>query len=215
VRELKNGDSCYNPFVIEITGQVRKKANHTIMQKVVKYLNRWNFDNETKKKVRGLKRRKKTLTNCVIDMTEQMPNPSECGLGYWHLHLPFAQAYINSEKTPNKLRRDIMQILINRVSHLKNIKTQEQDEYRIYTLISLPDLFDSQIVVLPDKSWFDGFFERDSKEQKWLPLDKSRNLIEEWKLNLPSDLDVKGYKEIISEEDYYSEGEKWFIGELN
>ena len=178
-------------------------------------LNRWDLKSDYKKKVRGLKRRKKTLINSISDITEKMPNPSEYGLGYWHLHLPFAQSYINSSKFPNRFRREIMQILINRVSYLKNIKTKAQVEYRIYALISLPDLFDSQIVVLPHNSWFDGFFERDSEEQKWIPLDTSRNLIQEWELNCPPDLQIKGYKEIISEEDYYSEGEKWFIGELN
>jgi hypothetical protein len=137
------------------------------------------------------------------------------GLGYWHLHLPFSQAYIDSIKAPNKLRRDIIQTLINRVSHLKNLKSPLQDEYRIYTVISLPNLFDSQIAALPDRSWFDGYFERDSQEQKWQPLNKQRNLIKEWKLILPPVLEVKGCKAIISDEDYCYEGEKWFIGELN
>lgn len=123
-------------------------------------MNRWNFKNDYKKKVRGLNRRKRTLIKSISDITEEMPIPSEYGLGYWHLHLPFAQSYINSGKLRNKFRREIMQILINRVSYLKNIKTQVQEEYRIYALISLPDLFDSQIVVLPNKSWFNGFFKK-------------------------------------------------------
>jgi len=178
-------------------------------------LNRWNFKNDYKKKVRGLKRRKEALINYISDITEHMPNPSESGLGYWHLHLPFTQSYIYSSKLPNKFRREIMQILIDRVSYLKSIKSKGQAEYRIYALVSLPNLFDSQLVVYPHNSWFEGFFERDSEEQKWLPLDKSRNLIQEWELNCPSDIQIKGFKEIISEEDYYSEGENWFIGELN
>ena len=175
----------------------------------------WKFDNGSPKKLRGLKRRYKTLITDFNEMTETMPNPNEKSLGYWHLHLPFSQEYIDSKKTPNKLRRDIMQMLINRVDYLKNIKTKEQSDYRIYSIISLPNLFDSQIVVLPDKSWFDGFFERDSDEQKWITLDKHRNLIEEWNLILPSALEVRGYKEIISEDNYNYEGEIWFIGELS
>ena len=84
-----------------------------------------------------------------------------------------------------------MQILINRVSYLKNIKTQAQAEYRVYALIGLPELFDSQIAVIPHNSWFEGFFERDSEEQKWIPLDTSRNLIQEWGLNCPPDFTDK------------------------
>lgn len=148
-------------------------------------------------------------------MTEQLPDPSNYGLGYWHLHLPFAQGYIDTNKTPNKLRREIIQILINRVFHMKNLKTPLHDGYRIYTLISLPNLFDSQIAVIPDRSWLNGFFQRDTQEQKWLPLGMQRNLIKEWKLNIPPGLEVKGFREIIVEEDYYYEGEVWFIGELS
>jgi hypothetical protein len=175
---------------------------------------RWKFDNNSKKKVRGLRRRKRNLINTLNEMTEQLPNPSNYGLGYWHLHLPFDQGYIVSNKAPNNLRREIMQILINRVSHLKNLKKPSQDQYRVYTVVSLPNLFDSQIAVIPDRSWFDGFFERDSQEQKWLPLNQQRDLIKEWKLNLPPDLEVIGFQEIISDEDYNYEGEIWFIGEL-
>jgi hypothetical protein len=178
-------------------------------------MNQSKFDNGSKKKVRGLRRRKKNLINSFNEMTEQLPNPSNYGLGYWHLHLPFDQRYIDTIKAPNKLRREIMQILINRVSYLRNLKTPSQDQYRIYTVISLPNLFDSQIAVIPDRGWFNGFFERDSQEQKWLPLNLERDLINEWKLNLPPDLEVKGFKEIITDEDYYYEGEIWFIGELS
>jgi hypothetical protein len=76
-------------------------------------------------------------------------------------------------------------------------------------------LFNSQIVIFPDKSWFDGFFERSSKEQKWIPLDSGRNIIKEWNLVLSSDLKVRGFKEIISDDDINYEDEIWFIGELN
>ena len=92
---------------------------------------------------------------------------------------------------------------------------KEQSDYCIYAIISLPHLFDSQIVVIPDKSWFDFFFERNSTEQKWIPLDSERNLIKEWNLVLSSDLKVRGFKEIISDDDFNYEGEIWFIGELN
>ncbi|MBV7509766.1 DUF3916 domain-containing protein [Bacillus sp. sid0103] len=84
-----------------------------------------------------------------------------------------------------------------------------------YAIISLPNLFDSQIVVLPDKSWFVGFLERNSQEQKWVPLDSDRNIIKEWNLVLSSDLKLRGFKEIISDEDINHVGEIWFIGELN
>lgn len=72
----------------------------------------------------------------------------------------------------------------------------------------------SQNVVILDNFSFEGFFERDTDEQKWVPLDNSRNIIDEWKLDFPIGLMVKGFKEIIIDEDESYQGEVWFIGEL-
>ncbi|MED1471606.1 DUF3916 domain-containing protein [Bacillus salipaludis] len=69
--------------------------------------------------------------------------------------------------------------------------------------------------IKPEKSWFDGFFERNSAEQRWILLDSERNLIKEWNLVLSSDLKVRGFKEIISDDSFNYEGEIWFNGELN
>ena len=108
-----------------------------------------------------------------------MPNLNESSLGYWHEHLPFSQDYIDSKKTPNRIRRGIMQTLIDQVNHLISIKKEERIDFKIYTVISLPYLFDSQIAIILDRSWFEGFFERNSEEQKWIPLDKDRDLLKE------------------------------------
>ncbi|MCM3654494.1 DUF3916 domain-containing protein [Metabacillus litoralis] len=81
--------------------------------------------------------------------------------------------------------------------------------------MSLPRLFDSQIVVLFDKKDFEGFFDRDTEEQRWIPLLSDRNIKKEWGLEIPEGLAVKGYKQIINDENYAYEGGLWFIGELD
>ncbi|MGG0175143.1 DUF3916 domain-containing protein [Gottfriedia acidiceleris] len=62
--------------------------------------------------------------------------------------------------------------------------------------------------------------DKDDEFQKWVPL-FNRNLESEWDLNVPNNMKIIGYKEIIS--DYVEdteeiavthEGELWFIGEL-
>ena len=173
------------------------------------------FDRSLQKKVRGLKRRYKEIEDMIIEQTEIVPDPSECSLGYWHLHLPWGQDYIMSRKTPNKFRRALLQLLINRVNHLIKLKSEKQMGYQIYAIITFPNLFYSKIVVLPDSSWFDGFFERESKEQKWIPLDDNRNISKEWNVVIPSELKVRGFKEIIFDDDFNYESELWFIGEVS
>jgi hypothetical protein len=65
-------------------------------------------------------------------------------------------------------------------------------------------------MVFSGSSHFDGFFERDNEYQKWIPNSKDRNFESEWRINIPKNLIVKGFKEVITDED----GEIWFIGEL-
>jgi len=78
-------------------------------------MDRWKFDNGSKKKLRGLRRRLNTLEKDVVSITNTMPDPNESSLGYWHLHLPFSQEYIDSIKTPNSIRRKLIQLLIDRL----------------------------------------------------------------------------------------------------
>jgi hypothetical protein len=52
-------------------------------------MQRWNFDNSSKKKVRGLKRKCRTFIKYITEYTDSLPNPDDYSyLGYWHLHLP-------------------------------------------------------------------------------------------------------------------------------
>ncbi|MQR94880.1 DUF3916 domain-containing protein [Fictibacillus phosphorivorans] len=178
-------------------------------------MNNWRFDNGSKKKLRGLKRRYKTFLKELEVSTRTIPDLNASYRGYEHEHLPLSGDYIDSKKTPNSIRRAIVQALIDRVNYLKNIKKEDHIDYRIFTAITLPQMFLSTVVIMPDKSWVEEFCERNSEEQRWIPLNNDRNLLKEWHLNAPSNFEVKGYKEIISDEDYYHEGEVWIIGKLS
>ncbi|WP_412761264.1 DUF3916 domain-containing protein [Priestia megaterium] len=75
--------------------------------------------------------------------------------------MPFNESFIDSKNTSNSVRKLCMQTMINRMQHLMDIRTELEKDYRIYILISLPRLFDSQIVVLFDKEDLNGFFDRE------------------------------------------------------
>ncbi|PFK67194.1 hypothetical protein COJ21_24315 [Priestia megaterium] len=178
-------------------------------------MHRWKFDNGLKKKTRGIKRKCRTFVNSITEYTTSLPSPEDNSyLGYWHLHMPFNESFIDSKNTSNSVRKLCMQTMINRMQHLIDTRTELEKEYRIYILISLPKLFDSQIVVLFDKEDLNGFFDRNTEEQSWIPLPSERSIEKEWGLEIPENLVIKGYKETINDEDYFHEGELWFIGEL-
>jgi len=166
------------------------------------------------KKVRGLKRKTKSMIKRIEQETKIFPIDF-CN-GYWHLHLPVAQDFISSNKTPITIKRLCIQTLLNRAEYLIRIKPKSQQKFRVIVLIDLPDLWNSQIIVFSGDSHFKGFFERNDDYQKWIPLTVERNIVSEWNLSVPKGIDIFGVREEITDEDGEKyESEIWFVGELD
>jgi hypothetical protein len=165
------------------------------------------------KKVRGVKRKLNYMIKQIEESTSEFP--THFYNGYWHLHLPVAQDFIDSSKTPKKVKRFCIQTLLNRAEQLIPLKPKDKEQYRVVVAINSPGLWASQIIVFKGDAHFKNFFNRNDEFQKWLPLADTRNIHLEWGLSVPEDLLILGFKEIITEEDdYHYEGEIWFIGEL-
>ncbi|RXZ83072.1 DUF3916 domain-containing protein [Paenibacillaceae bacterium] len=165
------------------------------------------------KKVRGIKRKSNKMIERIEEDTLEFL--TEFYNGYWHLHLPVAQDFINSDKTPNKIKRLCIQTLLDRAEHLVGLKPNDKEQYRVVVAVELPDLWGSQIIIFKGDSHFKDFFNRNDEYQMWLHLSDNRNIQTEWELSVPNDLQLLGFKEVITDEDgYHYEGEIWFIGEL-
>lgn len=166
----------------------------------------------SKQKVRGLKRKTKNMIALIEYHTREFPD--DFYKHYWHMHLPIAQHFIDSEKTPAGIKRLCMQALIDRAAHLIDIKPVNQQHHRVVTSISLPGLWDSQMIVFEGDHYFNRFFKRDDEYQKWIPLSEQKNIAAEGGLSIPGNMHVLGFREEIVDEDETYEGEVWFIGEL-
>ncbi|EAD1643240.1 DUF3916 domain-containing protein [Listeria monocytogenes] len=165
------------------------------------------------KKVRGIKRKSNNMIERIEAKTLEFP--TEFYNGYWHLHLPVAQDFINSNKTPKKIKQLCIQTLLDRAEHLIGLKPDDKEKYRVVVAVDLADLWGSQIIVFKGDSHFKDFFNRNDEYQKWLNLPDNRNIQTEWGLSIPNDMKKSGFKEVITDEDgYHYEGEIWFIGEL-
>ncbi|MBP2243268.1 hypothetical protein J2Z40_003867 [Cytobacillus eiseniae] len=165
------------------------------------------------KKVRGLKRRAKNMVNRLVQ--ETMTFPTDFYNGYWHLHLPVGQGFISSNQTPIGIKRLCMQTLLDRAEYLMRIKPPSNQCLRVVVAIDVTDLWASQIIVFLGDSHFNGFFDRNEEEQKWIPLSLERNLEREWNVSIPQDMSSLGIREeIIDEERELFEKEIWFIGEV-
>ena len=164
-----------------------------------------------KTKSRGLRRKSQNMVRRLSQQTEVFPKAHQ-GVGFWHLHLPVSHEFIDSSKAPFGIRRLCAQTLINRAFDLAAL-APDPVQTRVVAAISLPELWSSQIVVFFGPDYFNSFFDRDSTEQKWTPIE-GRRLTKKWHLQLPHGLSERGTTEEIFKPDFASTGELWFIGQL-
>ncbi|MFE7083786.1 DUF3916 domain-containing protein [Priestia megaterium] len=185
-------------------------------------MNQWKHNSYSKKKVRGLGRRYRAFSKYIDEQLDSLPTPGNIDpyyTGYTSLHLSFSKFFTDSKKIPINARRFFVQKIINGVQHLLNLRTEEQEEYRIFCIFNLSDLEGSSIQILFTKkgmeSFYQGFFGTEIEETPFLRLLHTQNLKEKWGINIPKELDVKGYEPIDTEDEYEGQYETWFIGRLN
>ena len=164
------------------------------------------------KKLRGLRRKCRNIVRRIIEQTATFPQAHN-GAAFWHLHLPVARDFISSDATPFKVRRLCAQTLIDSAHHLAALAPLD-GETRVVVAITPEDLWDSQIIVFFGSDYFDSFFTRDSAEQKWTMLNPNRSLQRRWNLEVPADFCGRGYQEELNMENFQSQQELWFFGQL-
>jgi len=177
----------------------------------------WNH--RSKKKIRGLRRVCRNFLKSTIAHTSSLPNATETSsLGCWSIHLPINPSYMNSKRKSNSMKRFYLQTAINQVEHFIHMKTKVEKEYRIYLGVSFPNLHTSNIFIVFSKQgierFFEGFLSGYMDGPQWIPLLQERDIEKEFGLHIPKELQVKGYREIFTD-DNYNDKEIWFIGELN
>jgi hypothetical protein len=166
-----------------------------------------------KRKPRGLKRKCRNMIARLKQETRNFPQPHTAS-GYWHLHLWVALEFVNPAAMPHFVRKLCVQTLLERTQRLTTLASPH-DFSRVVVTINLPDVHASQLIVFFSESYFNSFFTRDSKQQKWTSLDNERSLAKEWSLQVPEGFEEKGFHEEVQEgEDYWVSNELWFFGQL-
>lgn len=166
------------------------------------------------KKIRGMKRKTNTMIKRIEIHTKTFPSAFYYD-EYWYMPLPVSQAFINSCKTPRKVKRLCIQTLLNQANHLIKIKPSDTHTYRVVVLISIESLWDSQIIIFKNEDYFHNFFNRNSKFQKWIPLSNESDFWKVWGILICPTAQMLHFQEVIYDEDAIDENEIWFIGELS
>lgn len=108
------------------------------------------------KKIRGMKRKTNTMIKRIEEYTNTFPSTFYHD-EYWYMPLPVSQAFINSQKTPRKVKRLCIQTLLNQASQLLKMKPNDTNTYRVVVMISIADLWRSQIIIFKNDDYFHTF----------------------------------------------------------
>ncbi|WP_436865603.1 DUF3916 domain-containing protein [Bacillus fungorum] len=166
------------------------------------------------KKIRGMKRKTNTMIKRIEEHTKTFPS-AFYNDEYWYMPLPVSQAFIDSCKTPRKVKRLCIQTLLNQAQHLIKIKPSDTHTYRVIVFISIENLWSSQIIVFKDDDYFHNFFNRNNEFQTWIPLSNEMNFWETWGISICPTAQMLQFQEVIYDEDAIDKKEIWFIGELS
>ena len=166
------------------------------------------------KKIRGMKRKTNAMIKRIEEHTKTFPSIFYND-EYWNMLLPVSQAFIDSRKTPRKVKRLCIQTLLNQANHLINMKPSDTHTYRVVVLISINNLWDSQIIIFKNEGYFHNFFNRNSELQKWIPLANESNFWKTWGISICPTAQMLHFQEVIYDEEAIEKKEIWFIGELS
>jgi len=168
--------------------------------------------NNSRKKVRGLKRRCRSFSRFLCERTSSFPIDNNHKPSY--VSAPLSQFFISIKRTPASVRKFYAQEFINRVNYLIDQKTDAEMEHRIFCVLSLPNLNLASIVKLYSERglerFYEGLFYRNEETNMVVSLPPIHNDENEWGLYIPEGLQIKRYKIDAS----YPGQEVWLIGNL-
>tara|TARA_B100000768_G_scaffold40692_1_gene39573 strand:- start:963 stop:1499 length:537 start_codon:yes stop_codon:yes gene_type:complete len=168
-----------------------------------------------KRKVRGQKRKLNRLKQRLNDKSNFFPDDSYVQPDkYYHIHMPCSQGFVDSKNSPSNLRKECIQLLINTAYDLTKTRPDSKKENKIVCAVTLPFIWDSQIIVFFD-NYYDQFFDNiNSYYEGWSKLNSELSIIDSLNLKCPDTFSVQGYSEEINYGNYIHKGQTWFIGEL-
>ena len=160
------------------------------------------------KKERGQNRKLKTL----IDNMHLFVPFENTDIRYDHFHVP-SGPFISSPKTNGKVKTAFCKAWLQKTEEIIQQKPLDLPFCKVVAIIDEGDLWDSQIVIFYDESYYKSFWTRNTTEQTWTILkDPAKSFIKE--RNIQTQLNEVGYLETISEPDFNKKSILWFYGEI-
>ena len=162
--------------------------------------------------LRGQKRRLNVLLKRIEEIKPYQRIENTQKRGFEHFHVP-STVWIEQPKTSSKIKTAFCKAWIKKTEEIFKAKPEGIEFCRVVCVLSIPNLWDSQIIIFYDKKYYDSFWNRHGGWQDWSRLENGLSLKEE--RNIVTDLKETGFIETITDEDRTSTSYLWFYGEVN
>lgn len=164
--------------------------------------------------MRGLKRQQLNLNNYIESKTSVFPNPQELSKdNEWELKL--SREFLNSSKVRLKIKRNILQRLINRAIYLVQNRPLNLKNYKVFVLIRVNhfEISGSRILITSDYTSVEDYIEKSEWYSKHLTPVTNKKLLEIMSLQINELFYASEYQEqfIYDKEKY--EYDICFLGE--
>lgn len=160
------------------------------------------------KKQRGQRRK----LNALIENINQFAPFMDTNTPYEHFHVPCGQ-FISSSKTSAKVKTAFCKAWLQKTENLIKQKPSALPFCKVVAVIDENDLWESQIIIFYDKTYYNTFWTRNSPNQSWKPIeDHAKSFVKE--RNIKTELKEISYLETVLEVDFKNKSTLWFYGEI-
>lgn len=161
----------------------------------------------SRKKQRGASRKLKKL----FEYIEAISPYAETDDRFENFLVP-SDPFLNTSRVSGKIKTAFCRKWLEAAERILREKPKDIPFCKVVACLDLPYLWDSQIIIFYDEEYYRDFWERNTRCQKWVPIENAKSLIKT--RNFSTVLYEKGYTQIICDEDETYRSELWFYGEL-
>lgn len=157
-------------------------------------------------KIRGQKRRLKSLLNDIDNIKPSFHFAD----AYEHFHIPCGW-WISEPKTNSKVHTEFCKKWLEKTQGIIDSKPKDNRFCKVVADITYPCFWNSQIIIFYDEDYYIDFFNRHGPYQTWTLIENKSFINERF---IISDLNEKGYNEVINDVNETYKCEIWFYGEI-
>ena len=169
------------------------------------------------KKLRGFKRRLRTLRRWSESFAGYFPHHLTPADRYWNVKISIHADMLHGRKSTWKSKRDCFQQMIDACYRIQQAKPVNNSS-RVTCLIALPDMMTSELCIYSSEEYFQSFLREGESVSGKSEIFAHRSLSQEIGLELPNSFHEVGiglYYPHDNQDEMRLTYERWYFGEVN